>query len=310
MSNYKHEVEFTEQQQAFADTLSSPNIFTVIISEAELWEKNWNKDLLDFTKQEALIYLKSIHSLSLLSLMSYASTIRSYAAFVGKKETIWNNILQADLKQLIDVDELKNTYFKPEDVDKMEMILPNVVDRFILRGFYEGLYGHYYEEFKCLVMPDFDKEAKKVHLMTGKDKVFSDRLYQLAEESSRTYIYKAMDFHREQKRTLLDTPGYKGEIVKTGLKTSPGLEPWKRKIRGRMESVKEFFGLSYLTIPRLRNSRIYYELLQISKKNNCSIAEAVYLPEFEPIIYQFDLNINRKDKLAYKYKDMDWANEK
>ena len=312
MSQIKYEVKFTEQQQAFRDTLGSPNIFTVIISQAKLWEENWHVDLLHFSKKQALDYLKGMGSLSILSLMSYASTIRSYAEFVGEKETVWKDVLQDDLKKLIDVDELKNTYFEPEDIDKMEAILPNTVDKFILRGFYEGLCGSYYEEFKGLTMANFDKETMTVHLSTGKDKKFSKRLYDLAQKSSETYIYKAMDIKREQKRRLVDMDGLMGEVVKSTLKVSdtPGLMPWKRKIRGRMEAVKEFFDLQYLTIPRLRNSKIYYELFLISEKHKCDIAEAVYLPEFDEIIYQFDLDGERKDKLAYKYKNMDWASGK
>lgn len=305
-------IKLTEQQQAFADTLYSPSPFVVVLSEAEFFEKNWKKDILDFTKQEALTFLRSMHSLSLLTLMTYTSVTRSYANYLGLKETAWEEVRQADLIELIDVDELKNTYFTPEDVDKIEMIVPNAVDKFILRGFYEGLCGDYYEEFQSLTMDSFDKENLTVRLQTGKVKKVSQRLYDLALKSSTTYTYTAMDFRRTQVRKLIDMNGLVGEVVKTSMKvnSNPNLMSWKRKVRGRMESVKDFFELSYLTIPRLRKSAIYYNITTLAKEHNCEVSEAVYLPEFDDIIYQYDLDATRKDNLAYKYKNMSWADEK
>lgn len=303
-----HDLKLDEQQQKFKEAASSPAVVATIFSEVNFFEKQWGKNLLDFTKEEALTFLKSFNSLSILTLMTYTSIIRSYAEFSGVTETSWKDVLQSDLLKLIDYDELRNTYFAPGDVDKIIACVPNAVDKFIVKGFYEGLSGQYYEEFQGLTMESFDRENSEVHLSNGKIKKVTEKLYALAQASANTYSYQALDRKRTQNRKLVDVFA-SGEIIKSTLKRSEenGLTSWKRKMRGRMESIKDFFGMSYLTIPRLRNSAIYYQLTKLAEANGCDVGSAVYLPEFETVIAQYNLDGGRKDKIAYKFKNMNWA---
>lgn len=297
-----HTKILTETQLRFRDTFSNPKVANLLFSKVSPFEEQWQKEVTSFSKIEALTFLKSLNSLSIQSLNVYAWTMRKYSQFCGVKHSAWAKISQTECESLINAEQRRRKYLSESDVKALSAVLFNPVDRFILRGFYEGLAGDFYEDFKDIYPESFDELSSTVRLANGVTKQISHELYELAIESAETYTYSVVG-DRDCERNLYDWSKGKRDIVKLtyGSHESPAPSTWKRKIRNRLDSIREYFCIPYLTIPNIRNSGVYNHLVRLSLENNCSIRKAVYLDEFKDIAIQYNLNLERLDKLSYRF---------
>lgn len=297
-----HDKQLTEKQTLFRNTLSNPKLANLLFSEVSVFEEQWRKDVTEFTKAEALEFLKSLNSLSIQSLQVYTWTLKKYAQFCGNEASAWSQISRADCEAQINNDQRKNKYLSESHIKALTAVLLNPVDRFILRGFYDGLCGEFYDDFMGLHIDSFDQENLTVKLANGNIKHISQDLYELAIESANTYTY-IFNGIAGTTRMLHDVSVDKQDIVKymNGSDPKPSLSTWKRKIRGRLEHSRNYLGLQFLSIPILRRSGIYNKLLKLSAEHECSVKQAVYLPEFKEIAVAYGLNESRYDSIAYRF---------
>lgn len=297
-----HDRKLTEKQEQFRKTISNPKLVPLLFSEAASFEEQWHKEVVDFTKEEALEFLKSLNSLSLQSLIVYTWTMRKYAEFCGINSSEWNQISREDCEALIDKNQRKRKYLSESHVKALTAVLFNPVDRFILRGFYDGLCGDFYGDFMGLYPESFNQDELTVRLSDGNVKHISQELYDAAMESAETYIYIPYGVNATE-RKLYDWTLGKQDIVKftNGSERCPTMSTWSRKIRGRLEHIRRYFGISYLNIPNLRRSGVYNHLLGLSEEKDVSVKRAVYLPEFEEVADAYGLNKSRLDAIAYRF---------
>lgn len=305
----KYDIKLTDKQKQFKESVSNPKTIPMLFTEAAVFEERWNKDITDFTKEEALEFLKTLNSISVKSLIVYAWTIDKYTQFCGKESKVWNQISRNDLESLIDEKQRMGKYFSESHLNALTAVLFNPVDRFILRGFYDGLCGEYYEDFKDIYPKSFNKQNLTVQLSNGNIKHISQELYDIAMESAESYKYIVYSRSRNFTRNLCDWTPDKQDIIKIayGSKLEPTLPTWKRKIRNRIEIIRNYLDIPYLNIPNLRRSGIYNHLLKLSEMHNCSIKQAVNLPEFDAIVSDYELNKDRLDSIKYRFSTEEYT---
>lgn len=162
-----------------------------IFSSLEESEKTFEKDVCEFTDEEAIDYLKSINSTSRVSLTNRSWYISKYHEWCYNKGVTQNINDAFDIRTINKIVEsivpndimeqkiIKEDYFK-ECVEKLK----NDIDKFILICLYYGARDDEFVSMRNLKITDLDEENKTIQLIGRRlcvDDYFIEHMKKAAE---------------------------------------------------------------------------------------------------------------------------------
>ena len=169
-------------------------------------EQTLKKDISNFNLADILGYYKTLGTSSAHYLQVINSRFTAYTNWcldgnlVADKQNHFKEIHVKELEDCINKQLWKREIISRKDllgiIGRQEL---NASENFLLLALFEGIYGKQYQEIRQLYYKDFNKN--KVKLCTGRELTVSDKLVELAKESSETYTYLTSD-NRERKYKL------------------------------------------------------------------------------------------------------------
>lgn len=180
---------------------------------AEL-EKEYNKDVSNFTVYEIIEYYKMLNIFALESLITLNSQLSMYTQWCLQENLVvdnQNHFLEIKIDQLKSC--LNKMLFNMTIIDRKTVLewvdqLPNPKDQFVLLALFEGLKGKDFCELSKL-RPE-DVKGNVLHLCTGRTIQVSDKLLNIIRDCISEDTYYSISGKGTKKMPLVD----KGYIVK------------------------------------------------------------------------------------------------
>lgn len=296
-------------------------IIESIFSKAEEYENKFNKDLCAFNTEEILEFLKGYKATYINALQSRITHIKKYCLVCrasGIEEANngeWNKITSDMISSCVDTGRALEKYFSPEQMEKIIDSLINPVDRFVIRGFYEGLRGDAYEDIWDLYADDIDKETRTVNLshdrlarygMNGNKKLqVSQKLIDdiLASLKTEEYVYTREGSVGTRSIEFNDTKGRVFRVAKTKISESEyeNLIVEKQRVSTKFKAIKSILKMPELTIPAIVNSAVIAKIKELAEENGDSFEKAVKSEAFVPVQVRYGLLKSDFTKLLEKY---------
>lgn len=298
------------KEEFLADHPNKP-VVRLIFKAANEYEQKFNKDLALFNEEEALEYLTGIKSVSPSTLCGYASVIKAYAdlyvQYHPTESNKWGNLRSSQIKTCAIPNAIQEKYVTEEQLEQTLRNVPNPCDKFLIRAFYEGLRGDYYEDIWKVELRDIKENPSA----TGNDDAYlmmapsdgrilkiSKKLYQYAEESDKELVYSPMDSAKELHFNR-DCP----YVFKCRDNTSDWDDEVKSKARlsRRLAVLKKKLGVEWISAPRLAISGMVVAIKKLAQKKGISELEALEAPEFKYIRTQYNITSSvyaLRDRLA------------
>lgn len=292
----KYDMQLTDMQKQFVCENYDESLigrFNKLICRAKPFEEEHGKEISAFSKNEICEYLTSLNATSTSNLESFASMLRKYMRYArangidGADKGEWDMLHKRDIANCV---SREKHYFTMSDIDDYLSRLYNPADKWFILALFEGLCGKDREEIWGIALSDFDAENLTVATPNGKVKKVSQRLYDIAVESANTYTYQTLSQLRSVATVKLieDRPYsvFKYSAVKS---MNSSLARWNFRTTRRIKGLKNYLYEDELSIPRIINSGMYYQLQQIQVKYGCSFGQAFFKPEYKQLAYQYDV---------------------
>ena len=312
------DLQLSPIKEEFLETSTNKPVVRLIFRTAAEYEQKFDKDLALFDLDEVLEYLKGIGSVSSTTLCGYVSIIRSYVKKYKKQYPIesdsWKEVRSKQIRQCVTPTALQEKYVTEEALNEVLNEMPNPCDRYLVRAFYEGLKGGFYEDVWKIELRDFRYNpsatgncAEDAYLLKvpsdGRIVKISWRLYRYAEESANNYHY------------TIGRPGVDGGVTEINLndncpyifKCRDNTDDWndeiksKARIAKRMAALKRTYGVEWLTVPRLSTSGLVVAVKKLAQRKGISETEALKDEGFKEIRNQYSITASVaaiKDRLA------------
>ena len=267
-------------------------MLTSLFSKTNIYEEMFEKDVSDFNDFEIDALFKSFGLTSLSTLETKASILRTYANWSIENNLIrtginfYNNIKRQELTAYL------NTAIKDKKIINREQLLNiiedlvNPCDKYFILALFEGAYGENLEEIISLKESDIDEENNLLKLCSGRNIKVSNELITLSLQSCRTYDYTPLTSEIKQPYPLLNIEtAIKGRFNTNVLETSVQMQ----RLRLQMGRIRKYLDTPWLTIPRIRNSGMFYSFSELAKSKDISVYDAIYSEEGKQIVERFQL---------------------
>lgn len=309
-------LRFIEEHKGIEAILNS------IFGKAESFEKKFDKDLSMFNEEEALDYLKSYRAMSLNVLQSRITHIKKYClecraqGIKGTDEGAWDKLTVSMVNSCVDVNKALDKYFPPEQMEQIITSLINPVDRFVIRGFYEGLRGDAYEDIWDLYPEDVDRETRTIDLSHARlaglglsrnkkiqvsQKLIDDMYASLNAEE---YIYIREDWNSPRSVKLNESKGrfFKVAMTKISLQDYENLVVEKQRVTTKVKKLRELLKIKELSVPAIVGSAVIAKVKEIAREENISDAEAFESKAFVPVQARYGLFNRSFPQLRERYR--------
>lgn len=243
---------------------STKSIVSIFKKTAKI-EEQWNKDVCDFTIDEINKVLSSFNASSRNALSKNASILRTYAEWCCANKLSIDNINHYNEITINSLDKYVNKK-KAYIVSKEELYqfiqrLRNMSDRFLILALFEGIGDESIGELLQVELKDIDEDNMMITMPSGKKKIISQDLLNLAIESSNEeyYISEGGDF---------ESPLLKeGKIVNSRVNTrKDSLEALELRLVRRLGKIREENSVSWLTIPKIQKAGVIDDFQVVMKK--------------------------------------------
>lgn len=255
------------------------NIYSLIFRKAAEYEAKYNKDISEFSIDEAKEYLTGIDSCSLNTLKCYSSLIKNYAdecidRKLNSSKSGWHLLNQKIIQECVNSQKEQSKIITEEELQRIIVSLPNACDQFFLRALFEGFKGIFFEDIHMVSIDDFDLEKGTVNLPTHRTVQISPILADYVKKSSKTYEYDVAtdlrvakikfdpDCDRVFKWSITTT--YPNDMIRA-----------KARIIEKMRSLKDLNGLPDITIPRIYNSGLFNAVKVKAERENVNMIEVL-----------------------------------
>lgn len=315
-STRTNDLQLSSIKEAFLADYSNKSVVRLIFRAAAEYEQKFGKDLALFTKEEALEYLKGIDSVSATTLCGYVSVIRAYVKEYKKQYPVendgWRELRSKQIKTCVAPSAIEEKYVTEEELNKVLLRIPNPCDRYLIRAFYEGLKGGFYEDIWKVELYDFrenqratsDDDAYLLKLASdGRVVNISKQLYGYARESANNYFY------------TIGRPGVDGGVTEIRLNDScpyvfkcrDNTNDWndeiksKARIAKRLAALKRTYGVEWLAVPRLSTSGLVVAIKKMAKKKGIPEIDVLKDDNFKEIRNQYNITASAaalRSKLA------------
>lgn len=305
------ELQLSPIKEEFLANHPNKPVVRLIFRAADGYEQKFNKDLALFTEEEAIEYLTGIESISSSTLCGYASVIKAYADLYTQYHPTefnrWGNLQSSQIKKCAIPNAIQEKYISEERLEQTLSGIENPCDKFLIRAFYEGLRGDYYEDIWKVSLRDIkenpnatsDEDAYLLMAPSdGRILKISKRLYHYAEDSDKEVAYSPAD----SEKTL-----YLNQDCPYVFKCRNNTSDWdievksKARVSRRLMVLKKNLGVEWLTAPRLSTSGMVTAIKKLAQKKGISELRALETPEFRHIRIQYNITSSvyaLRDRLA------------
>lgn len=281
---------------------------TRIFNSTELEEKLFEKDVSEFTDDEAIDYLKSLNSKSRQRLKVYAWYLSRYRQWYYSKQNIDNILDPFDdrtINKIIESiipDSVLNDQIITEDYFKECADLePDSINKFILICFYHGIKGDEFADIINLKMEDLDEENKTVKLISGRISCVDDYFIEHMKKASNaeTYIKSIEGNNRNPKQLLYVNNGYiiRGTAGRGELFDNKPVAP--EFINARMNRIRKNIGNQYFSAANLYKNGLINYLKKKFNENGISLKSAILEIDHSNTNKRFDKYLH--DEQTEKY---------
>ena len=276
-------------------------IYEKILNKAKRFEKQWNKDLSEFTYEELCRLFSFLNASTITSLYTQHNLIKRYIQYAinkGHGNALGINYAEkftvTDLQKYVNkIKSIKQIITKKDLLDIIKTIDQyggNAQDYTPLVLIFNGVWGRNLEELINLQLVDINIYENIITLTKNNGdkrniKIDSEWIkYILHAFYEKDYVVlRDIDQTKFQKRKLAETPYILKGYIKFQSKITPQL------IRQRIVRVKKFWGNEYITPKSILNSGIIHYTKEYIKK-----LDRLFLTtkDYQYITQRFGMNIN------------------
>lgn len=271
-----------------------------VIAIAETWaENNLHKPLSDFTREEAIVYLRTLELTSFNSIKHYVYLFRDWGRYIKGKGTVWNQLKKRDILDLCDLPEPRRNYINRLFLLELIEELPNPADAFILLGLFEGFSS---VEIYNLCEKDFEFKGHIIYHAKAREWFkHSLKLLRLGRESLDTYT-------REEEKSsycLYDKQEGEKSVIKLNIKVSRKSKQDGTYISACLSRIYKFLNIDTISIPDLRDSGLH-DLLDTMREEIPIEEFATFRnPKFKQTVSQYGKAGYPRSNILQIYKAME-----
>lgn len=267
---YNEQIKENFLHDAYADSEGSRHNIRYLFKKIAKYEKNREKDISEFTRDEIRNVLESIRPFSLSDVKRKGNYINFYIQWMIENGYRSNNIsplLAADDNfYMSTLDMNRKLYYTLEEFEDILENVPNAQDQAMLSLMFNGIVGEEFKELTHLSYNDINWNTGIVTVRNREDKLtgeisdverkVDDRtLYFLERAHHATEYYRNNDTNDKSKR-LIETDLILKNVVSARVNPAAAVSP--SALYGRLGRLKEHLELEYLTPKTVMQSGMLY----------------------------------------------------
>lgn len=230
-------------------------------NKVEKTEKEFNKDVCNFTAYEIIEYYKTLNISTFESLSVMNSHFSMYTQWCLQNNIVkdnQNHFLEIDLEQIKKC--LNKIIFKRKIVSREQVIewcdqLPNPKDQLVILGLFEGMKGKDFSDFVNLRPQDINGNIVK--LFDGRELIISNKLLGYINDSIAEQTYYSSSGGQTKTMPLID----KGYVIKSYPNTKEGTSDF---LKGRIIYNSIARSLNYVGVLNYMSANSIFESGKIS----------------------------------------------
>lgn len=275
-----------------------------LFRKIESYEDELQKDVSEFTKEEALAMYTWLKSRSVYTLMNNNTILKAYCAWLR-----YHHGIGADVYEQINIDDLKpcvdknaSKLLSRKEITEIEDQLLNVTDAAIIECLFQGIAGPSMRDITELNDSMLDKENSRLIFPDGRIFDISSRLCDLLEEAfqEETYICYGETLRSKKLQG-------KGKLFKErdNMYAADSDDKRFRAVYRKIMVVRNYVGIKELTMKGLAASGMVYYLRKCLNETGLSLKEYLQTESGEELMTRYGyLSEYRLDNVIHKFKDL------
>ena len=292
-----------DQKEAFIEeylrskVVASTSLYA-IFKKTERFERNLDKDVSEFNKEEILYMLKCFHSKSVNSLLNSVVILKHYSRWVtgviGQND--YELISKKDVNCLVDRDA--NILITREDLDEIEANLLNWSDKAIVELLWEGIAGPNMKELYYFSKENVDFKSGIITTASGRI-LLTEKLREIlpkafAETDIISYGETLRVFHVIGKDRI-----YKERANSRGISSD---DACFRYIYRKIQIFREYLDIPGLTMKNLQASGLLHYLQIALKETGLEVREFLKTKEGKRLAEKYGFGDYWIDSIHVKYE--------
>lgn len=276
-----------------------------LFRKIEPYEEELQKDISEFTKDEAISMYKQMKSRSVYTLMNNNVVLKAYYAW--KKhyhgvsiDSAFEGINIEDLKPCVDKNASK--LLSREEITEIEEQLLNVTDAAILECLFQGIAGPSMRDITSLDESMLDKENKCLVFSDGRVFNITENLCDLLDEAFKEEIYICYGETMREKRLQ-----GKGKLFKER-DNSHAADSDDRRFRAvyrKIMVIRDYVGVKELTMKGIAASGFVYSLRNNLEETRLSLKEFLLTSKGEQLMSRYGYESEfRVDNIIHRFKNL------
>ena len=276
-----------------------------LFRKIEPYEEELNKDVCEFTRDEALEMYKALKSRSVYTLMNNNVILKAYYAwrrhFHGVSvESAYESISIDDLKPCVDAHASK--LLSREEITEIEEQLLNVTDAAIIECLFQGIAGPSMRDITSLDDSMLDKDNKCLVFPDGRIFGITEELCELLSDAFQEEIYICYGETMREKRLQ-----GKGKLFKDR-DNSYAADSDDRRFRAvyrKIQVIRDYVGIKELTMKGIAASGFLYNLRSNLEETGLTLKEFLQTENGEQLMDRYGYESEfRVDNIIHRFKGL------
>ena len=267
------------------------------------YEEKLNKDVCEFTKDEALEMYRWLKSRSVYTLLNDNVILKAYCAWRKyyhgmETESAYEDITIEDLKPCVDTKASK--LLSREEISDIEDRLLNYTDAAIVECLFQGISGQSMRDITELNEHMLDKENKCLIFTDGRVFDITDRLCDMLEKAFQEDTYICYGETLRTKKLI-----GKGKLFKErdNMHAADSDDRRFRAVYRKIQVIRDYVGIKELTMKGIAAAGMAHALRENLAKTGQNLKEFLQSPLGEQLMdrygYQSEFRI---DNVVHKFK--------
>jgi integrase len=274
-----------------------------LFRKVEPYERQLNKDVSRFTKQEAITMYQNLKSRSVYTLLNNNSILKSYCAWLKyyhglNTEIAYESITIEDLKPC--VDQKASKLLSRDEVIDIENELLNYTDSAIVECLFQGIAGPSMRDITDLNVNMLDKDNRCLIFPDGRIFDITDRLCELLEKAFQEDAYICYGETLRVKQLI-----GRGKLFKErdNVHAADSDDRRFRAVYRKIQVIREYVGIKELTMKGIAASGMAFYLKQNLNKTDLGLKEFLQTDMGQKLMdrygYQSEFRI---DNVVHRFK--------
>ena len=262
---------------------------SAIFNKTSVFEREYNKDCSQFTKEEILDMYKKFGAKSTNVLANYNVYLKHYTAFriYNKQinnENIYNTINKDIIKECIDPEIQNQLYITREQLDDIENELFNFTDKAIIEALWNGISGKSMSDLVSLNRNMFSKDKRSLMFPDGRIIQISEKLSEYLDKAFAETEYLCYgNTIRVDKLNGYNTL-YKERFNAFATTSNDVKFRW---VYRRFQNYRKQVDMPMLTMKNVQASGLLHKIKEGMREANCSMREFLYTEEGKKLALQY-----------------------